>query len=175
MKASTMLLAAVLAGLAASSALGASERDGATIQNSGSTNSAGYVIKVWSNGTTSVQSANRAGVTTGTPRQVAVPQSLVQQFLTDVRTAKNQGHGPTVRCMKSASFGTSTIVRYHGWLSSDLECPGDAQLTGDVHSIVEAAQAGGVRRRIPMLPNEPRRPETTPQATATPEYHLPAP
>lgn len=168
MKASTMLLAAFLGGLAASPALGATERDGATIQNSGSTNAAGYVIKVWSNGSTTVQPANRAGVTTGTPRQVAVPASLAQQFLTDVRAAKRQGQSPTVRCMKSASFGTSTIVRYHGWLSSDLECPGDAQLAGDVHSIVEAAQARGVRR-IPMLPNEPRRPEPTPQATATPE------
>ena len=73
--------------------------------------------------------------------------------------------------MKSVSFGTTTVVQYHGWTSPDLECPGDGTviaLGSDAKKIAAQVRMQGVRSHaIPRLPNEPRRaePEPTPSAS----------
>lgn len=168
--------AAMLLGLTCAAALAAHMRDGAVIRNSGSTNFSGYTVKVWSDGATWWVHSNRAGDAIGTPATGHVPQTLAQTFLRDARQARS--NRVTSRpCMKSASFGTSTVVTYHGWTSPDLECPGDGfaiALGSDMHKIVALLKIQGLppARRIPMLPNEPRRvPSEMPsgQASPTPE------
>lgn len=155
-------------------------RDGGVIRNSGSTNFLGYTVKVWSDGSTWAVHANRAGTPYGSPVTGHISATLAQRFLTDAQKARKNPQAAQ-HCMKSASFGTSTIVTYHGWTSSDLECPATgfaAALATDTHQIVALLKLQGVQvRRMPMLPNEPRRlpSDSAPtQATPTPEPSVPA-
>lgn len=161
-------------------AAGASGRDGGTIRNSGSTNAPGYTIKVWSDGSTWAVHSGRTGVALGTPFTGRVPAALARQFLEDAKEAR-AAHAPAARCMKSASFGSVTSAVYHGWTSPDLQCPvagGLAELASDVDRIVKSTGAAAMPgRRIPMLPNEPRRVPaegSTSQPSATPEPAAPA-
>ena len=158
----------------------ASSRDGAVIRNTGSTNFLGYTVKVWSDGATWAVHANREGTPYGQPVTGHIAPSLAQTFLADARQARKNAGAPQ-HCMKSASFGTTTVVTYHGWTSSDLECAGGGftvALAADAHKIAALLKLQGVQvRRIPMLRNEPRRaPSDTPaaQATPTPEPSTPA-
>jgi hypothetical protein len=79
--------------------------------------------------------------------------------------------------MKSASFGTSTVVTYHHWTSPDLECPGDGYviaLAADAHKIAALLKIQGERgHAVRLLPNEPRRVPAE-QPSATPEPHAAA-
>ena len=159
------ILAVVFVTAAATIAAASGGLDGAVIENSGSTNAPGYTIKLWSDGHAAVAGAG-----------TRVPADLVQRFFNDVRLAKRgrAGEAPVRGCMKSASFGSSTIVRYHGWTSADLECPGFAGLSADARGIAAAAHGAASVRPIvrrPMLPGEHRRPEASPatQPSASPE------
>ena len=162
-----MFLAA--AGLAAASGT----PDGAVIHNTGSTNFLGYTIKVWSNGRATAVHSARNGRAVEPPVSGTLPDSVVSQFFNDLHTARNS-RPASQPCVKSASFGTATIVQYHGWTSPDLECGGDGSvnaLGSDAKKIAAQLQIQGMPvRSIPMLPNEHRRPEPTPtQAGGTPE------
>lgn len=149
--------------------------DGATITNSGSTNTSGYIIKVRSDGTGTVQPTRRPQI--AMPRRLAVPAGLAQKLLADAKAADHAGAAGQT-CMKSASFGYSLTVRYHGWMSPDLACPGDdalAALRTDVQALEETAGLTGSPRPI-RLPPEPRRlpndvvspsPSALPTASAT--------
>jgi hypothetical protein len=167
------LLGMVLILACGSAAVAAFTRDGAVIRNSGSTNFSGYTVKVWSDGSTWAVHSNRAGTPLDSPVTGNIPANLAQRFLGEAKQAK-QNHAVSRPCMKSASFGTSTLVLYHGWTSPDLECPGDGftvALGADAHKIVALLKFQGVHR-IPMLPNEKRRiPSDMPsgQSSATPE------
>lgn len=157
-----MALAASL-GPALATACAAPRLDGATILNSGSTNASGYKIEVRADGSATVVLQNRIGVTAGVARPFAVPPSVAATFLADAKAARD-GRAIGVPCMKSASFGTRTFVRWHGWQSPDLSCPpGDAlsaALKRDVDTIVRAANLGsllyhrggfgGTLRRVPI-------------------------
>lgn len=149
------IVCAMMLALISSAASAAALRDGATIRNSGSTNARGYLVKVWSDGSALVQEAG--GVTSGARR--TLPAALVRKFFTDVHAARG-GAAAEQGCMKSASFGSTTIVSWHGWSSPDIECPASGKLAAlaqDAHAIVASLPiASG--RRIPMLPNERRRP-----------------
>ena len=166
-------LAALVAAGTAVLASAASGRDGAVIRNTGSTNFSGYTIKVWSDGSAQTVHSDRSGRPLDQPANGRIPKAVADQFFRDLRTAKGQ---PTSAqpCMKSASFGTSTIVEYHGWSTPDLECGGNGfviALGSDVHKIVALLHVQGIQpHRIPMLPNEPRRPEPSGgQASPSPE------
>jgi hypothetical protein len=167
----TALALAVLAAVAVANA--GSQPDGAMIRNTGSTNFSGYTIKVWSDGRTSTVHTNRSGQAIDHPAAAIVPKTLVAQFFNDLRSAQHaRPVGET--CMKSASFGTTTVVVYHGWTSPDLECGGDGHviaLGSDAKKIAAQLRVQSFKaHRIPMLPNEPRRTETnTAQPSATPE------
>ena len=157
---------------------GAAQRDGAIIQNSGSTNFSGYTIKVWSDGSAWTVPSRR-GVASGSPRTGTVPMQLVSKFFEDLKTAKQSGHVAAQTCMKSASFGSTMVVQYHGWTTPDLTCPGDGfvvSIAADANKIA-AALSVQTSRRTPMLPNEHRRPPVegtpAPQASASPEQHAP--
>lgn len=166
-------LSMVLALACASAAVAAFTRDGAVIRNSGSTNFTGYTIKVWSDGSTWAVHSDRAGTQLDAPVSGNIPANLAQRFLGEAKQAK-QNHAISQHCMKSASFGTTTVVLYHGWTSADLECPGDGltvALGADAHKIAALLKVQGVHH-IPMLPNEKRRiPSDMPsgQSSATPE------
>jgi len=164
-----------LALVCASAAVAAFTRDGAVIRNSGSTNFSGYIVKVWSDGSTWAVHSNRAGMQLDTPVTGNIPADLAQRFISEAKQAKNN-HAVSQHCMKSASFGSITVATYHGWTSSDLQCPGDGftvALGSDAHKIAALLKVEGVQaRRIPLLPNEKRRvPSDMPsgQSSATPE------
>ena len=151
---------------ASASAFAGCVPDGATIVNSGSTNTAKYEIKVWSNGRGTVSIAD------GAPSKFTVPSSVVAKFFTDVK-ASRANPGERGRCMKSASFGSTTIVNWHGWSSFDLQCPPlsapVAAVASDVNAITSAAGIGTSHRLIPR-PAGPRRmpAEPVPSPSATP-------
>lgn len=163
------LLVSALA-LTQSARAAAPRLDGALIQNSGSTNFTGYAIKVWSDGRTSTSPYAQRGTVSGPAQSGSLPPALTQRFFRDVAAARRGGMmGRT--CMKSASFGTSTHVLWHGWTSPDLECPAGgelAPLANDVRQIVAALRIRPASRLIRMLPNEPRRAEPTPLSTGAP-------
>lgn len=174
--ATVMALAAACTGMAGAS----HPRDGGIIRNSGSTNFSGYTVKVWADGTTWAVHSNRAGTPVDTPQTANVDPRLAKRFLDDARQAKNN-RVVSQSCMKSASFGSSTTVEYHGWTSPDLNCPGGGYvvtLGADANKIVAALKLQGEpAHRIRLLPNEPRRaPSDQPstQASPTPEQTSPA-
>ncbi|MBV8245077.1 MAG: hypothetical protein JOZ38_04065 [Candidatus Eremiobacteraeota bacterium] len=145
-------------------AAAAPERDGAIILNSGSTNTAAYTIKVWSDGTTELtqRGTSAAGA--------ALSDEATDGFFASVRDARNT-HAPANHCMKSVSFGTTLVVRWHGWTSVDLNCPvggANAALREQTLQIVGAMNLRGEPGRVRLLPNEPRRFEGAP-TPATPK------
>lgn len=170
----TLAAAFALAVVAMAGSAGATTApDFALIRNTGSTNFTGYTIKVWADGKATAVHSGRTGQALDQPASATLPKPMVDQFFRDLKTAR--GTKPAAQpCMKSASFGTATVIQYHGWTSPDLECPGDGAviaLGSDAKKIAAQLHLQGQPvRRIPMMPNEPRRGEPGPgQASATPE------
>ncbi len=175
MKGFGAVLVFAIAASAASAGYAAASRDGAVIHNTGSTNFAGYTIKVWSDGSATTVPTNRSGTATEQPQTGHVPLGLARKFFDDLKTAKASGRVIGRTCMKSASFGTAMVVQYHGWTSPDLECPGDGfvvALAAEAHKIAAALNVRNTMRapvRRPLLPNEPRRvPQTPPPSQTSP-------
>ena len=112
--------------------------DEALIVNSGSTNSAGYRLRVYADGTTALQQADAAV-------RKHVSPALVKRFFADLRAAGPLDKLPHGSCMKSVSFGSSTQVAYRGAMSPDLTCPSaspaERALAVDADAL---AAAGGV-------------------------------
>lgn len=144
--------------------VGAAQPDGATIHNSGSTNTVGYTIALRTDGT------GNANVQGGSARAIVIAHDLVAQFFSDLQAAASE-HAPLAHCMKSVSFGTTTTVVWHAWQSPDLQCPPFSAnlqaLVKDVQAIEAAAgvNAGSIRRiRIPpdLRKNPPATPEVQP-------------
>lgn len=132
-----MLHAAVL--MLALATPGAGE---ATIVNSGSTNVAGYRLRVSPDGSTFLNQANL-------PLRRRLPHALVARFFAALREAGDLAALPDAHCMKSASFGSSTRIEYHGRISPDLSCP-----SGSVRerTLYLDAQAIGAAAGVSMLP-----------------------
>ena len=89
-------------------------RDGASIVDSGSTNTPGYRIEIRSDGTAAMTPQNRAGVAQGEAKTFSVESGVASRFFADLEKARaaNVAGSP---CMKSASFGTTTRVSL-AWL-----------------------------------------------------------
>jgi hypothetical protein len=141
------------------------QRECAVIHNSGSTNTAAYTISVWPDATGQV-------LASGTPsKQISLPKDLASRFFADLRAAQSDPGVPQ-HCMKSASFGTSTVVEWHGWKSPDLQCPPFSHSVGalatDVRDIQSAADIRlGTIHRI-HLPGDVRMiPTATPEVQPT--------
>lgn len=156
---SILLLSAVLAATA--------PRDGATILNSGSTNTAGYKITLWSDGTATAQ------VGRGAPAPFTISKEAAERFFADVKAARGNG-AQLQHCMKSASFGTRTIVQWHGWSSPDLQCPPFtaevSALAKDVSEVQTAANihpGNPLMRRIPMPVEMRMQPSASPSPAST--------
>lgn len=145
--------------------IAAGQRDSATIRNSGSTNTAGFTITVWSDATGS------ASVQGATPKPFGVPNDLSARFFADLLAAHSDA-APATHCMKSASFGTSTIVQWHGWSSPDLQCPPFSASLGALARDVNAIEAAAgittqVHRRIGLPPDLRKIPTPTPEVQPT--------
>ena len=136
--------ATLFCALAICSLVAAAARDSAVIVNSGSTNTVGYSITVWSDGQASLTTQNRDASATGQAKPFTVPASTAARFFTDLATAKST-NAVTVPCMKSASFGSSMHVKWQGWVSPDLECPAKTS-AGDalIKDVDEIRQASGL-------------------------------
>lgn len=143
--------------------------DQAIIANGGSTNTAAWRITVQSDGNGVAYSnlprvASQAqgaayivplGSSPG--RSFSLNSAAASRFFHDVAAAKGSNARGTT-CMKSASFGSTTVVKWHDWVSPDLECPQSeaplAQLSSDARAIEGMAGIGPPRRV--QLPAEPR-------------------
>ncbi len=155
-------------GMVALAAAAAARPDGAVIHNSGSTNTSGYSIKVWSDGRGELTMGRGPGW--GTGRVFSVDPSVAQRFFSNVKVAR-ENPGTPGHCMKSASFGTTTTVQWHGWNSPDLQCPPFSPavqaISADVRTIQAAANIDTSLHRI-LLPREPRMiPSTAPEVSPT--------
>jgi hypothetical protein len=144
-----------------------SSNDGASIVDSGSTNTGGYTMHVWSDGTAAVTFQDRTD-TTPSPRSFTFSPSLAARFFADLKAARG-GKAQAERCMKSASFGTSTHVYWHGWTSPDLDCPPSDPLTSAVLKDVNAIRSAGKVIAAPlhggMFPGGPPRVIVSPSPT----------
>jgi hypothetical protein len=92
--------------------------DSAVIVDSGSTNSRANEIVVRSDGTGSIASG------TSSPKPFTVPKGLADLFFAALAAARKD-NAPSGSCAKSASFGSTIVVKWHGWVSSDVTCPPD--------------------------------------------------
>lgn len=132
----------------------AAPRDSALILDSGSTNTQGYKIEVWSDGTASLAPLDRVGAVQGAAKPFTVPAATATRFFADLAAARKAGVTGEP-CMKSASFGTTTKIVWHGWKSPDLDCPAsNAVMTALVHDVGEIRQTSGISaeplRRAPV-------------------------
>ncbi len=113
----------------------------AIIINSGSTNIAGYVLRVRNDGWTTLEQ-------NGATQHKRVDQALAARLFADLRAAGPLDALPRAMCMKSTSFGSVTTVSYRGARSPDLSCPGSSSaqtaLGADVNALRDAA---GVSQR----------------------------
>ena len=172
----TLLLVTLCTGLTAGRSP-AGELDGATIENSGSTNGLGWRIALLSNGQTTATTLARGQHVVAPAPTAAAPfstePSLVERFFSDVRAARDAGESPAT-CMKSASFGTRTIVTWHGWTSGDLSCPGNppalAALARDVAQLQTAVRVTA----LPLYRRVPLRDDGTPAPSPPPSPERPA-
>lgn len=121
--------------------------DDAVIRNSGSTNTTGYTIVVHPDYSADVYS-NGATV----HKQVDAPQA--KWLFEKLKAAMPLAIVGAGRCMKSASFGTYTTIRYGGQATPDLSCgggPAARELMRTVGIIVNqlgVSPAMGMRRRM---------------------------
>lgn len=161
----TMGLVALCA--AAAPSVPSPSKDGASIVDSGSTNTGGYTIHVWSDGTAAVTYQSRTDTAPFTKSFTFSP-SVAARFFIDLKAARD-GKAQVERCMKSASFGTSTHVFWHGWTSPDLDCPPDDPLTSallkDVNAIRSAGKVTAAPLRGGMFPGGPPRVIVSPLPT----------
>ncbi|GAC1420680.1 MAG: hypothetical protein NVSMB5_13290 [Candidatus Velthaea sp.] len=137
----------------------------AVIQDSGSTNTAGYTIAVHRGGRIDVLMAH-APVT-----HPKIAAKLVARLYTDLARTGPVAALPAETCMKSVSFGTRLTLAYGGQQSPDLSCgESDAvrMLSADANAIVNAAHIVTRVRygRTPPLIRESDTP-STPAPAAT--------
>ena len=108
----------------------------ALILDSGSTNRAGYRLRVYATGWTALQQGD-------VPIRKRVSAALVKRFFADLRAAGPLDRIAVMRCMKSISFGSSMQIGYRGRLSPDLSCPSASSraraLAVDAAALADAA------------------------------------
>jgi hypothetical protein len=114
----------------------------ALIVDSGSTNRAGYRLRVDASGWAALQQGD-------VPSRKRVAPALVARFFADLRAAGPLDRLTTMHCMKSVSFGSSLQIGYRGKLSPDLSCPSASSIVRELAIDAGAlADAAGVS----MLP-----------------------
>jgi hypothetical protein len=87
----------------------------AVIRNSGSTNTAGFLVVVHPDYSADVYFADEAE-----HKSVGAPQA--KWLFEKLQAAMPLGDIGAAHCMKSASFGSSTTIAYEGQMTPDLSC-----------------------------------------------------
>ncbi len=147
-RSAVVLALALLGRFAFAGPADAAPRDNAVIVDSGSTNTLGYKIEVWSDGSASVTPQNKAGIAQGAVKTFTVSAATASKFFADLQAARS-GNATGSGCIKSASFGTATHVTWQGWTSPDLDCPPlNALVAALVHDVGEIRQASGVSSQV---------------------------
>jgi len=95
-------------------------RDDAVIRNSGATNLAPYTIVVHPDATADVYIG-------GSTRKESIGTPQMKWLFLKLREAMPLGRIAVGRCMKSASFGTSTTILYQGESTPDRCCGGGTE------------------------------------------------
>ncbi|HEY0798419.1 MAG TPA: hypothetical protein VGD50_04670 [Candidatus Baltobacteraceae bacterium] len=135
-----MIAALVLAALMTPAATSAAT---AAIVNSGSTNTASFGIVISTDGT-AVEMTSGAR-----PVRRKLSPAAARAFFSDLGAARPLNRLAVVRCMKSASFGTTTRILWRSQATPDLSCPSTnavvLRLSRDI-AVIEA-QFWGTRLR----------------------------
>jgi hypothetical protein len=165
------MTASLVLGLFATGVAAVPASDSATIVNSGSTNVAGYTLDVRSDGTATAATSNRTGAILSTPAPFTLAPDVAKQFFADLAAART-AKAAIEPCMKSASFGSTTHVKWHDWTSPDLSCPpADPAATALAHDIAVITLASGVasssRRNGPVMRQAPPVTPGTPEPSPT--------
>lgn len=142
------LLLLVVAPLAANAAEGQSrtplDEAHVAIVNSGSTNVQGFSLILAQDGEAKLEQGNST-------LHRYLPQNVTSRLFADLRAAGALDALPLSRCMKSASFGTTTRIFYRGKTSPDVSCPSPnpllRRLATDVTSLLDAANIKTIPRR----------------------------
>jgi hypothetical protein len=119
----------------------------AVIRNSGSTNTLGYTIVIHADYTADVYS-------NGVTQHKAVAAAQAKWLFEKLNAAEPLNVVGAGRCMKSASFGTYTTIRYGGQMTPDLSCGGGPEARELMRTVgVIVNQLGvsplmGARRRL---------------------------
>jgi hypothetical protein len=119
----------------------------AVIRNSGSTNTLGYTIVIHADYTADVYS-------NGETQHKAVGAAQAKWLFDKLNAAEPLNVVGAGRCMKSASFGTYTTIRYGGQMTPDLSCGGGPEARELMRTVgVIVNQLGvsplmGARRRL---------------------------
>lgn len=103
------------------------ENDSIQIINSGSTNTAGYVIELQRNGLVKWNVAPRSHLilsSTDSPSNLRqLPLAQANNIFETIDSAFPFNQYSPVYCIKSVSFGTTLRVTYKGQQTPDLNCP----------------------------------------------------
>jgi hypothetical protein len=118
------------------------------IRNSGSTNAGGYTIVLHPDFSADV-------ATSGGIERKTVGAAQAKWLFAKLDAAMPLGSLAVARCMKSASFGSTTTIAYRGQVTPDISCAGDAavrELSRTVAVIVGqldiSPAIGRLRRRL---------------------------
>jgi hypothetical protein len=143
---------ALCLGLSLGCSSSAAVPDGLHVVDGGSTNAAAWTIALRSDANAIVTVSGAAH------RSAHLRSDLTARTFADVKAARASG-AVARSCVKSASFGSSMRVRWHGWTSPDLNCPtavpSIAALAADVAELRAQARLISPQRR--QLPPEVRR------------------
>ena len=115
--------------------------DAAIIENSGSTNFAGFKIAVESNGSALV--SEPGGVRRGT-----VSRATTKWFFSHLATDRPLDRLAVDRCVKPVSFASTTTVTWLGQHSPDLLCGGSGAATELNRTI------GAIERQLGVVPQK---------------------
>jgi hypothetical protein len=97
----------------------------ATIENSGSTNRAGFRIAMRRSGSAEYSVIPRganASAAQAEPVKREIPAELMKRLFADLEAARPLASLPAPHCMKSASFGTRLTVQFGTETTPDLSC-----------------------------------------------------
>jgi hypothetical protein len=94
----------------------------ASIVNSGSTNTRGYIVQLSRSGTVRVDAQDGRGL-----RTVDVNPDLIKKFFAILDSSAPLAKLPQTSCARSKSFGYSINVSYAGAQTPDLRCPVNQQ------------------------------------------------
>jgi len=126
---------------------------GATITDSGSTNTPGYRLTVHASGSAEWSVSRRRNSPACSGNKGKLPPELTRRFFGDLNNLMPLDKLPAGHCAKSASFGTTLRVTYQGAISPDLTCPGDGAQTGNLlNDLSDINRALGINTGVPGLP-----------------------